>query len=105
MLGPDRCGSHALATFLPLGGVNNWGYVKTLSQPAVAAVPGFTSNAGGVGFIETYWADGGGSHASVLQKAHGVPYYDDYTVTSTTVSPGFGRSTALSGNTLLAELV
>lgn len=52
-----------------------------------------------MGQILNYWADGEGSHASSLQKAHGIPYWGDFTVASATVAPGFGRAAKLSGNT------
>ena len=81
------------------GGLNNWGFIDTLSQPAVGGTPGYNTNLGAVGQILNFWADGGGDHSNALQKAHGVPYWDVATSTGTGSSPGFGRSGGLSGNT------
>ena len=49
-----------------------------------------------------YWADGDGDHNTADSHIqHSMPTWGDYAVSSTTISPGFGRSAALAGNTVV----
>lgn len=107
-------GSYALVTSLGVnagkgylfarnyGGLNNWGYIKELSQPATGSgALLYTGNAGAKHSVN-YWSDGQGTAARADgdQILHKTPYYNDYTVTSTAESANFGSSAVISGNTV-----
>ena len=107
-------GSYALVTSLKendgkgylfarnYGGLNNWGYIKALAQPATGTgALLYTGNAGAKHSIN-YWSDGQGTSAMTdgAQLLHSKPYYSDYAVTSTAASANFGASAVISGNTL-----
>ena len=84
------------------GGVNNWGYVKELSQPAIGTGSLlYTSNAGAKHSVN-YWSDGPGTAARAdgAQLLHLTPDYNDYAVTSNAESANFGSSAKISGNTV-----
>ena len=107
-------GSYALVTSLKAndgkgylfarnyGGLNNWGYVKAISQPAIGAgALDYTGNAGAKHSVN-YWSDGSGTAARTdgEQLQHKAPYYGDYAITSTAASANFGASAVISGNTV-----
>lgn len=76
------------------GGLNNWGYIKTITAPSTS-----TDTAGQVHLLN-YWSDSKGDFQNGELTKHLVPYYEDYTVTSVTVSSNFGAGSAISGSTV-----
>ena len=84
------------------GGLNNWGYIKALSQPATGTGALLYTGNAGTAYRINYWSDGQGPTAltegALLLQIN--PYYDDYTASSTAASANFGSSAVISGNSI-----
>ena len=76
------------------GGLNNWGYIKALAAPSSSI------NTAGQVHLLNYWSDSKGDLQNGALTDHLTPQYEDYSVTSTTVSSNFGAGAAISGGTV-----
>ena len=107
-------GSYALVTSLKedagkgylfarnYGGLNNWGYIKAVTQPAIGSGALLYTGSAGTAHRVNYWSDGSGTNARIdgAQLEHDTPYYSDYTPSGSTASANFGASAVISGNTV-----
>jgi hypothetical protein len=84
------------------GGLNNWGFVQKLSQPAVGSSSMQYASNVGLPHVWNHWSDGGGSYANGAHLLHTAPYYNATPMlqAAATSSPVFGASARISGSTI-----
>jgi hypothetical protein len=84
------------------GGLNNWGLVRSFKQPSVGSGNLQYPTNVGAQHVWNFWSDGGGSVGNGALLLHNSPYYNSTSMLSpsSSASPIFGASSAISGNTI-----